>query len=97
MQDRSKKYLRSTLFWDFTQRRMVVCYQRFGTTYRYRYKSQTVRLLYLRDETNWLSRNVLLCKEQVQNLWHNMAAGARHFRDSIISVILAVVSVTSRK
>ena len=26
--------LRSALFWDFMQHRMVVCYRRFGTTYR---------------------------------------------------------------
>jgi len=35
--------------------------------------------------------------ERVQNPEHKMAAGARHFRDSVISVILAGVSVTSRK
>ena len=28
--------LRSARFWDFTQRRMVIPYRRFGTTYRYR-------------------------------------------------------------
>jgi hypothetical protein len=28
------EYLRSSLFWDFTQRRLVVSYQNFGTTYR---------------------------------------------------------------
>jgi len=26
--------LRSSLFWDATQRRLVVTYRRFGTTYR---------------------------------------------------------------
>jgi len=38
----------------------------------------------------------LLRKEGVQNPGHNMAAGATHFRHSVISVILADVSVTSR-
>jgi hypothetical protein len=27
-------YVKSTLFWDITQRRMVVLYQHFGTTHR---------------------------------------------------------------
>ena len=27
---------RSAIVWDFTQRILVVCYRRFGTTYRYR-------------------------------------------------------------
>jgi len=36
-----------------------------------------------------------LLREQVQNPGHNMAAGARHSRHSVISVILAGVSVTS--
>ena len=27
--------MKSALFWDFTQRRMVVCYRLFGTTYRF--------------------------------------------------------------
>jgi hypothetical protein len=26
--------MKSSLFWDVTQRRLVVCYGRFGTTYR---------------------------------------------------------------
>ena len=39
----------------------------------------------------------LLRRQRVQNPGHNMAAGARLFRDSVISVILAGVSVTSRK
>jgi len=38
----------------------------------------------------------LLRRERVQNPRHNMAAGARHFRHSVISVILEGVSVTSR-
>jgi hypothetical protein len=37
----------------------------------------------------------LLRKERVQNPGHNMAAGAKHFRHSVISVILADVRVTS--
>jgi hypothetical protein len=36
----------------------------------------------------------LLRRERVQNSGHNIAAGARHFRHSFISVILAGVSVT---
>jgi hypothetical protein len=36
-------------------------------------------------------------RERVQNPGHNMAAGARHFRHSVISVILVSVCVTSRK
>jgi hypothetical protein len=28
-------YMRSALWWDFTQRIMAVPYRRFGTTYRY--------------------------------------------------------------
>jgi len=38
----------------------------------------------------------LFRRERVQNPGHNMAAGARHFRHSVISVILAGISVTSR-
>jgi tRNA U34 5-methylaminomethyl-2-thiouridine-forming methyltransferase MnmC len=38
----------------------------------------------------------LLRRERVQNPGHNMAAGARHFRHGVISVIFAGVSVTSR-
>jgi hypothetical protein len=38
----------------------------------------------------------LLRRERVQKLGHSMAAGARHFRHSVISVILVGVSVTSR-
>jgi len=38
----------------------------------------------------------LLLRERVQSPGYNMAAGARHFRHSLISVILAGVSVTSR-
>ena len=44
-------------------------------------------LFYLFDLLRW---------ERVQNPGHNMAAGARHFRHSVVSVILAGVSVTSR-
>jgi len=38
----------------------------------------------------------LLRMQRVQNPGQNMAAGARHFRHSVISVIVAGVSVTSR-
>jgi hypothetical protein len=38
----------------------------------------------------------LFRRERVQNPSHNMAAGARHSRHSVIPVILACVSVTSR-
>jgi len=38
----------------------------------------------------------LLHMERVQNRGHNVAAGARHFRHSVISMILAGVSVISR-
>ena len=30
--------MRYTLFWDFMLRRLVVCYRRFGTTYRSHFK-----------------------------------------------------------
>ena len=53
-----KKYLRSALFWDFTQHRNVVCYRRFGTTYRSRYESQAPRLLDLEDGKKRSSRIV---------------------------------------
>ena len=43
-------------------------------------------LFYLSELLRW---------ERVQNPGHNMAAGERHFRHSVISVILARVSVTS--
>jgi hypothetical protein len=39
----------------------------------------------------------LIRRERVQNPGHKMAAGTRHFRDSVISVILAGVRGTSRK
>jgi hypothetical protein len=39
----------------------------------------------------------LLHREQVPNPWHEMAAAAKVFRDSIIFMILVGVSVTSRK
>jgi hypothetical protein len=38
----------------------------------------------------------LLRMERVQNPGHNMAAGARHFRHSVMSAIFAGGSVTSR-
>jgi len=53
-----KKYLGSALFWDFTQHRNVVCYRRFGTTYRSRYDSQALRLLDLGDGAYRSSLNV---------------------------------------
>ena len=36
-------YMSSSLFWEFTQRRLVVCYRRFGTTYRSIFKGQAVQ------------------------------------------------------
>jgi hypothetical protein len=40
-----------TLFWDITQRRVVILYRRFGTTYRSNF-------LTLEDGTDMLSRNI---------------------------------------
>jgi hypothetical protein len=37
--------MRSALFWDITQRRVVILYRRFGTTYRPHFKGQDVRPL----------------------------------------------------
>jgi hypothetical protein len=42
--------MRSALFWDFTQRRMIVCYRRFGTTYRPCHQVSRSRLL---DPWRW--------------------------------------------
>ena len=36
-------YMRSALFWDITQRRLVILYQRFGTTYRSHLQGQEVQ------------------------------------------------------
>ena len=44
--------MRSALFWDFTQRRMVVCCRRFGTTYQSHLQGT------LEDGTDRFSRNV---------------------------------------
>jgi hypothetical protein len=50
--------MRSSLFWDVTQSRLVVSYQRFGTTYRsYLQGSSSQRPL--KDGTNTLSRHVV--------------------------------------
>jgi len=43
-----KKKLKSSFFWDVTQRRLVVIYRRFGTTYR----SRNVGITYLRCVTS---------------------------------------------
>jgi hypothetical protein len=45
--------MRSALFWDITRRRVVIIYQRFGTTYRSHLHGSRVRV-----GTNTLSRNV---------------------------------------
>ena len=37
-----KEAVGCALFWDVTQRRLVVCYRRFGTTYRSRIQCQAV-------------------------------------------------------
>jgi hypothetical protein len=44
----------SALFWNITQRRVIVVYRRFGTTYR----SHLHGLLTREDGTDTLSRNV---------------------------------------
>jgi len=49
--------MRSSLFWDVTQRRLVVSYQRFGTTYRSHLQGSSSQTP-LKDGTNTLSRNV---------------------------------------
>jgi hypothetical protein len=45
--------MRYSLLWDFTQRRLIVCCRRFGTTHL-----QPSRCLTLEDGTDNLSRNV---------------------------------------
>jgi len=57
--------MRSSLFWDVTQRRLVVIYRRFGTTCRSQlkelnFKGQTVDYLTLGDETERLSRDACI-------------------------------------
>jgi hypothetical protein len=52
--------LRSALFWDITQRRAVIPYRCFGTTYRSHLQElrNPRRELPLEVGTDWLSRNV---------------------------------------
>ena len=54
------KLIRSVLFWDITQRIVVIPYRRFGTTYLSYLQGSNPRLvsLTLADETDKLSRNV---------------------------------------
>jgi len=61
------KYLKSALFWDITQYRVVIPYRLFGTTYRShlqvsrnprRNSDFLLGFLTLEDGTNMLSRNV---------------------------------------
>jgi len=54
------------------------------------------RVCMVRKYLNLFYISDLIRREWVQNPGHNMAAGARHFRHSVISVILAGVIVTSR-
>jgi hypothetical protein len=54
---------RSLLFWDVKQRRLVVCYRRFGITYRSHFKGQAAQenclnFLTVEDGADRLSRNV---------------------------------------
>jgi hypothetical protein len=53
----ASKQMRSELFWDFRQRRMVIPYRRFGTTYQTRIQA-FLGVLTLEDGTDILSRNV---------------------------------------
>jgi hypothetical protein len=53
----SLRWMRSALFWDFTQRGKVIPYRRFGTTYHPVFKDQSYYLA-LDDGTETLSRNV---------------------------------------
>jgi hypothetical protein len=47
-------FMRSAFFWDFTQRRMVVPYRRFETTYRSRLQGPSrPRLLGILDPWKW--------------------------------------------
>jgi hypothetical protein len=56
----------SALFWDITQRRVVILYRRFGTTYRSNLKGSSYHevmksfldFLTREDGTDMLSRNV---------------------------------------
>jgi hypothetical protein len=48
----------SELFWDITQRRMVIIYRRFGITYRSYLEGFFLDFLTLEDGTDMLYRNV---------------------------------------
>jgi len=54
--------MRSALFWDIMQRRLIIPYRRFGTTYRYHLQDSTspkrIHFLNTEDGTDRLSRNV---------------------------------------
>jgi hypothetical protein len=51
----TKFIFRSALFWDITQRQVVIIYRRFGTTYRSHLQGHFLTLEY---GTYTLSRNV---------------------------------------
>ena len=54
-------HFRSAIFWDITQRVVSILYRHFGTTYRSHLQGSRIlllRFLYLKDETDMLSRNV---------------------------------------
>jgi hypothetical protein len=54
--------MRSTLFWDFAQRTVVIPHRRFGTTYRSHIKGlsshEDLDCLTFKDGTDRLSQNV---------------------------------------
>jgi hypothetical protein len=52
--------MRLAIFWDITQRVVVISYRRFGITYpsHLEESNSRVKIVALEDETNRLSRNV---------------------------------------
>jgi hypothetical protein len=68
--------MRSWVFWDFTQLRLVVCYQLFGITVRPIFKE----CLTLEDETNILSCNFHSSRSQWPRGLRRSSAAARLLR-----------------
>jgi len=62
--------MESAFFWDFTQRRMAVCYRRFGTTYRTHLQGSWSDTEGCRPHGTALSKRVATCKyEKIVLYW----------------------------
>jgi hypothetical protein len=98
--------MRSSLFWDVTQRRLVVSYRRFGTSYRSQlqgsiFKGRTVDWLIHEDGTDRLSRNVgnyqyTLRYIPEERICHLYVDGSLEFNINVLNQTLTRLSLKLR-